>query len=46
MKTFTIGEIVKATNGQLICGTDDYKVMRFSIDSRDIEDGDMVNDFK
>ncbi|MCI8347825.1 MAG: UDP-N-acetylmuramoyl-tripeptide--D-alanyl-D-alanine ligase [Firmicutes bacterium] len=41
MKTFTIGEIVKATNGQLICGTDDYKVMRFSIDSRDIEDGDI-----
>lgn len=41
MKTFTIGEILKATGGELICGSPADEVRGFAIDSRETGVGDM-----
>lgn len=41
MKKFTIGEIVKATGGKLVCGSEKEEVLGFSIDSRETEAGNM-----
>ncbi len=41
MKKFTISEIVKATNGQLVQGREDDYVLGFSIDSREINPDQM-----
>ncbi len=39
MRIFTIEEILKATGGELICGSPDDKVRGFFIDSREVEAG-------
>ena len=36
MKIFTIGEILKATGGKLMCGNEQEQVSGFSIDSREV----------
>lgn len=41
MKTFTIDEIVKAVGGRLIRGDGSQRICGFSIDSREIEPGQM-----
>ncbi len=41
MKIFTIGEILKATGGKLMCGNEQEQVSGFSIDSREVGSKDM-----
>ena len=41
MKIFTIGEILKATGGKLMCGNEQEQVSGFSIDSREVGPKDM-----
>lgn len=41
MEHITVNEIVTATGGQLLGGDGDVEVSRLSIDSRDIDGGDL-----
>ena len=41
MRTFTIGEILKATGGTLYCGSEQSHVLEIATDSRKAKAGDI-----